>query len=202
MGRENQRIQQAFTLFDAYNQQDPNTFVWEETSYPQEYFMGLKLHEWVLKLDPQANEVLLLASRCQHIGRWELARTAYPEGREGYLQWRKALAKHHATVATGILQKVGYEQAIIERVEDIILKRKLKVDGDVQTMENALCLVFLAYQYESFHREYPSKIVNILRKSLLKMDEKGHAFALKLSYSEEGGAYIQEALQEITRDRL
>ena len=197
MSSNNQRLNEAFALFDAYNQQDPNAFVWEGVSYPQEYFMALKLHEWVLKLDPQANEALLLASRCQHIGRWELPRDQYPLDREGYLRWRKELAQHHARVAADILREVGYEDELIQRVETIVLKRKLKVDTDVQTMENALCLVFLQYQYETFYKGYPDKIVNILRKSLLKMDAKGHRFALELPYSEEGAAYVQEALTSI-----
>ncbi|MDB5274894.1 MAG: hypothetical protein JWO58_3261, partial [Chitinophagaceae bacterium] len=70
----------AFGLFDAYNKQDPRSFEWEGTTYPQEYFFAIKLYEWVLKLDPNADEELLLASRSQHIGRWEMPRESYPEG--------------------------------------------------------------------------------------------------------------------------
>jgi len=62
-------------------------------------------------------------------------------------------------------------------------------------MENALCLVFLNFQYEDFHPLHDQeKVVNILRKSLLKMDEKGHQFALTLNYSPQGLAYLNEAL--------
>ena len=186
----------AFEAFDNYNKQDPFVFTWDGVSYPQEYFLALKLHEWVLKLDPNAGEELLLASRSQHIGRWESPRETYPMDREGYLKWRKDLAHFHADKAADIMRRVGYSEDIIERARQIILKQKIKVDNDVQTMENALCLVFLQFQYEEFlHKHSPEKVVNILRKSLIKMDAHGHQFALGLNYSELGMQYINEALQ-------
>jgi len=192
----------AFQEFDAYNQKDPHTLIWSGLSYPQEYFLALKLYEWVLKLNPHASEELLLASRSQHIGRWEIPRESYPNGREAYLKWRKDLALFHADKASAIMKRVGYSDEQIARVKQILLKQKLKVDADVQTMENALCLVFLEFQYEDFHPKYSSeKIVNILRKSLLKMDSHGHQFALTLNFSDQGLHYINEALNSIKQDR-
>lgn len=189
------RLSLAFESFDAYNKQDPNTYTWEGKIYPQEYFLALKLHETIVHLDPQASEELLLASRSQHIGRWEIPRDQYPDGRTGYLEWRRTLANYHADKASAILEEIGYDSSFIERVQQLILKKKIKVDPEVQTLENALCLVFLQYQYEDFFPKYSAeKIVNILRKSLLKMDEKGRAEALKLHYSDQGLQYIQEAL--------
>jgi hypothetical protein len=186
----------AFDAFDNYNKQDPSVFTWEGVSYPQEYFLALKLYEWVLKLDPNASEELLLASRSQHIGRWESPRESYPMDREGYLKWRKDLAHFHADKAAEIMRSEGFGNDVIDRTRQIILKQKIKVDNEVQTMENALCLVFLQFQYEDFlHKHSPEKVVNILRKSLLKMDAHGHQFALDLNYSELGLQYINQALQ-------
>lgn len=194
------RLDKAFELFDAYNKQDPRSFTWEGTTAPQEYFFAIKLYEWVLKLDPDASEELLLASRSQHIGRWEIPREDYPEGREPYLKWRKDLALHHAAIADRLMKDAGYDDETSDRVKQIILKKRIKVDADVQTMENALCLVFLQLQYEEFRKKYeqePEKIINILRKSLLKMDGHGHQFALKLPYSENGLELINEALSRL-----
>lgn len=171
-------------------------YTWEGKIYPQEYFLALKLHETIVHLDSQASEELLLASRSQHIGRWEIPRDQYPDGRTGYLEWRRTLANYHADKASAILEEIGYDSSFIERVQQLILKKKIKVDPEVQTLENALCLVFLQYQYEDFFPKYSAeKIVNILRKSLLKMDENGRAEALKLHYSAQGQKYIQEALE-------
>ncbi|MDB4923155.1 DUF4202 domain-containing protein [Mucilaginibacter sp.] len=194
------RLNKAFELFDAYNKQDPRSFTWESVSEPQEYFFAVKLYEWVLKLDPDADEELLLASRSQHIGRWEIPREDYPDGREPYLKWRKDLALHHAAIAGRLMKEVGYGEETLDRVKQIILKQRIKVDPDVQTMENALCLVFLELQYEEFrkkHEQEPEKIINILRKSLLKMDENGHRLALKLPYSAKGFDLINKAVNSL-----
>jgi hypothetical protein len=192
------KLSAAFEQFDAYNQKDPNTFTWENISYPQEYFLAIELYNWVNKLDPDASEELLLASRSQHIGRWEIPRNTYPEGREAYLKWRKDLAQYHAEKAAAIMENVGYDPEQIARTRQILLKQKIKVDHDVQTIENALCLVFLQFQYEDFHPKYEAdKVINILKKSLLKMDAHGHQFALTLPYSDQGLHYIQEALKLI-----
>ena len=192
------KLNAAFEQFDAYNQKDPNTFTWENKSYPQEYFLAIELYNWVNKLDPNASEELLLASRSQHIGRWEIPRNTYPEGREAYLKWRKDLAQYHAEKTADIMTNVGYDPEQIARVRQILLKQKIKVDHDVQTIENALCLVFLQFQYEDFHPKYEAdKVINILKKSLLKMDAHGHQFALILPYSDQGLHYIREALKLI-----
>lgn len=191
------KLDAAIELFDAYNKQDPRTFVYGGSSYPQEYFFAIKLYDWVLKLDADASEELRLASRSQHIGRWEIPRDSYPEGREPYLKWRKNLALHHAHIASALMQEAGYGDEQIDRVKQIVLKQRIKVDAEVQTIENALCLVFLEFQYEEFckkHAHDPDKIVNILRKSLLKMDAHGHSFALNLPYSDNGLQLIKAAL--------
>lgn len=192
----------AFQLFDDYNKQDPRSFTWEGITYPQEYFFALKLYEWVLKLNPNADEELLLASRSQHIGRWEIPREDYPEGREAYLKWRRDMAQHHAHIVAGLMIKAGYSEQQIERVKQIILKQRIKVDADVQTMENAVCLVFLEFQYEDFRKRYendPEKMIDILRKSLLKMDAYGHGFALQLPYSAGGLELVQQAVERIQK---
>ena len=192
------KLTTAFEQFDNYNKTDPNIFMLDGTAYPQEYILALKLYEWVLKLAPDASEALLLASRSQQIGRWEIPRDSYPDGREAYLQWRKDLAKHHAEIVAKILQHLGYDAEHINRVTQIILKQKIKVDAEVQVMENALCLVFLEFQYEDFYPKHePEKVINILKRSLLKMDARGHEFALSLNYSNKGLYYINEALKLI-----
>jgi len=194
------KLEATFELFDNYNKQDPRTFVWSDVAYPQEYFFAIKLYDWVLQLDPNASEELRLAARSQHIGRWEIPRESYPEGREPYLKWRKDLASYHAAIASTLMMQAGYHDEQIGRVKQIVLKQRIKVDPDVQTMENALCLVFLEFQYEEFqkkHEQDPEMLVNILRRSLLKMDSHGHSFALKLTYSEAGLHLIKEALKQI-----
>lgn len=188
-------LEKAFALFDAYNRRSPEQLTWQGQVFPAEYFYALKLYEWVSKLEPDASESLLLASRSQHIGRWESARTDYPEGRIGYLKWRSDLGKFHAQKASEILLAVGYDESVINRVKEIILKQKIKSDEEVQTMENALCLVFLEFQYDDLIAKMSEeKIIGILRKTWAKMSDPGREMALKLEYSEEGGRLIGLAL--------
>lgn len=191
------RLQQAFELFDQYNKQSPEQIVWKGETFPSEYFYAVELYNWVRKIQPDANEYLLLASRSQHIGRWEIPRGDYPEGRTGYLKWRSDLGKFHAVKAGEILQKVGYTPEEVERVQQIIQKQRLKLDADVQTIENALCLVFLEFQYDDLIRKLSEeKMINVLRKTWKKMSKAGHDAALQLQYSPAGSSLIAKALQE------
>ena len=191
------RIEKAFQLFDDYNKQDPHILNWNGKQYPAEYFYAIKLHEWVIKFEPSASEPLLLASRCQHIGRWKIPRENYPMTKPGYLNWRTTLAKFHADTAGALMKEAGYEEAIIEDVQHIILKRNLKFDHAVQVMENALCLVFLEFQYEDFIRDHEDeKVIRIVQKSWKKMSEPGREAALKLNYDDRGKTLIIRALGE------
>jgi hypothetical protein len=189
------KLQIAFDLFDRYNQQDSNMVIWDGDTYPAEYFYALELYKWVVRLDHTPSEQLLLASRSQHIGRWEIARSQYPEGKTGYLNWRSHLGKYHAQKAGELLAEAGYDEDFIADVKRIILKQKIKLDADVQTMENALCLVFLEFQFEDFHQKHDEeKLITILRKTWKKMSEPGQQAALTLNYSDASKALIAKAL--------
>src|SRR5688572_6105031 len=181
------RLEQAFLLFDEYNQQDPHRVSWNDIEYPAEYFYALQLYNWVMKLQPEASETLLLASRSQHIGRWKIPREKYPEGKAGYLNWRTDMAKFHAQIATELLIQAGYDEEELKKLQHILLKQNLRNDEEVQVMENALCLVFLQFQYEDFlHKHDDEKIIRILQKTWKKMTEPGRQFALTLEYSAKG----------------
>jgi hypothetical protein len=102
------RTEKALEMFDAYNKQDPNFITWDGIEYPAEYFYALQLFGWVKKLEPQAGEDLMLASTCQHIGRWKILRNQYPSGKAGYFKWRNGLAKFHADTDGRLLSEAGY----------------------------------------------------------------------------------------------
>lgn len=189
------QMDKAFELFDAYNKQDPNKVVWNEKEYPTEYFYALQLYRWVKKLAPGASEALLLASRCQHIGRWKIPRNEYPLGKAGYLRWRTDLSKFHAAAAEELLIEAGYSEREIQKVRHILLKQNLKNDEEVQMMENALCLVFLEFQFEDFISKHDDeKVIRILQKSWKKMSESGRNAALTLTYSPKAKTLLTRAL--------
>jgi hypothetical protein len=190
------KTEQAFEYFDAYNRLDPTVIRYEGHEYPFEYFFALRLHEWVRKLEPNAGEPLLLASRCQHIGRWQSAREDYPQGKAGYLKWRTDLKDFHAKKAEAILSNLGYEKEVIEAVKNIVYKKDLKNNHDVQVMEDALCLVFLQYQYADFISKHDDdKIIRILQKSWAKMSLPGKREAAKLHFEGRAKLLLEAALQ-------
>lgn len=155
-----------------------------------------RLSAWVLRLDPNASVALRLAARCQHLERWTIPRESYPPGRVGYLTWRTELARFHARRAGEILSEVGCDQATIQAVQRINLKQNLKSNPDSQTMEDALCLVFLEHDFDAFLAKYPdrSKAVEILRKTWKKMSARGHEAALALPLSPQARELVGEAL--------
>jgi hypothetical protein len=190
-----EKLASAFELFDSYNKQDPHKLSFENQVFPAEYFYALQLYNWVKKLAPAASESLLLASRCQHIGRWKIPREQYPTGKAGYLRWRADLAKFHADTAEELLMQAGYPPDTITEVRHILLKENLKNDADVQVMENALCLVFLEFQYEDFILKHEDeKVLRILQKSWKKMSEEGRKAALTLTFKPEAESLLKRAL--------
>lgn len=185
----------AIEAFDKVNSEDPNSVEANGIKKPYELTYSIWLSEWVLKLNPNATKELQLAARCQHIKRWTIPRSKYPEGKKGYMQWKKELAEFHAEEAGKILKEVGYEDSVIERVKSINLKKNLKTDLEVQTMEDALCLVTLEFQIEGFSAKHEDeKMIDIIRKTWAKMSDKAKEEALKLNYSERVLGLIKKSI--------
>lgn len=189
------RFERALEAFDSLNAQDPNCIELDGVSQPKELYDALAMTRWVETLYPDANETVRLAARCQHLCRWESPRSSYPEGRAGYLKWRTDLKQFHADKAAEVLRSVGYEESVIESVRVINLKQGLKKNSDVQMIEDALCLVFLELQFESYLSQWDEgKIIRILQKTWAKMSEVGHAAALQLPLSKRASALVEKAL--------
>jgi hypothetical protein len=178
------RKSRAIAAFRAANAEDPVTLLVDGVARPKELVEAERLAAWVARLEPEPSEALELASHCQHLRRWTLPRSDYPEGRIGYLTWRKALARRHADQAADILRSVGYDDALIEDVRRINLKQGLHQIADVQAMEDALCLAFLEHELDEFAGKHDdAKLIDIIRKTWRKMSERGHARALELAPS-------------------
>lgn len=178
------RKSRAIAAFRAANAEDPVALVVGGVPRPKELVEAERLSAWVARLQPTPSEALELASHCQHLRRWSLPRSDYPEGRIGYLTWRKALARRHADQAADILRSVGYDETLIEDVRRINLKQGLHQNADVQTMEDALCLAFLEHELDEFAGKHDdTKVIDIIRKTWRKMSERGHSRALELAPS-------------------
>jgi len=189
--RDPKQFEAALRRFDEENSRDPN----REDGRPRELLYAQRLERWVLKLRPDAGEALRLAARCQHLCRWEIPRDSYPMTRPGYLKWRADLKKFHAQKAGEILRDIGYDDKTIRRVQDLNLKKNFPGDPETRVLEDALCLVFLEFQYADLAAKMTDdKTINALQKSWAKMTETARAEALKLNYGEREKALIQRAL--------
>lgn len=185
----------AFKHFDEANKEDPNTEVFEGTTYPKEVLYGIRMTERLNTFDPNASEALRLTARCQHICRWEIPRESYEMNREGYLRWRQELKKFHATKAGSILEDVGYDKETIDNVKFLLQKKQLKKNEETQTLEDVICLVFLEFYFEPFAHKHPEdKTIDILQKTWRKMSPKGQEAALKLPLSKFSLDLITKAL--------
>ena len=165
------RFERTIVAIDAANADDP---------HGKELRDARLATEWVQRLRPDAGEELLLAARAHHLRRWTIPRASYPDGRNGYLRWRRDLQKQHAADVARILGAEGYEAAAIERVQEIIQKRRLTSDSEVQTFEDALCLVFLETQLADFAERHADKADDVLAKTMDKMSDEGRAVAAAL----------------------
>ncbi|MET0355484.1 MAG: DUF4202 domain-containing protein [Cellvibrio sp.] len=190
------KLEQTLDAFDAANAQDPNTEIVNGKAVPKELIYSQRMTEQLHKFLPDASEALQLAARSQHICRWKIPRSDYPMDRQGYKKWRLDLAVFHGETAGKILQENGYDENLIQRVKDLLLKRSLKRDGEVQALEDVVCLVFLEFYLDDFASKHDeAKLIDIIQKTWNKMSEAGHAAALKLPLSNAMLTLVTKALQ-------
>src|SRR4029453_4571429 len=126
------------------NSADPN----EHDGEPLALAQGRLAEGWVIRLDPGASSALRLAARAHHLRRWVVPRASYPQGRAGYLRWRRDQKQRHATELREILQDAGVEPPVVDRATAIVAKIGLGRDPEVQVFEDAVCLTFLETQLD------------------------------------------------------
>ena len=189
------RFEDAVARFDDANAQDPNHERVDGVPQPKELVYAGRMTASLARFVPDASEAVQLAARCQHIQRWTISRSTYPDGRDGYRAWRTDLARFHADTAGAILREVGYDAATIGRVQSLLRKERLKADPEVQLLEDVICLVFLQYYVAAFAAQHAeSKVADILRKTWRKMSEKGRQAAFELDLPDDLRALIARAI--------
>lgn len=194
---DQEKFTAAIDRFDEANKQDPNIEMYDGKECPKEWVYSMRMTQWLETLAPDASEALRLAARCQHIQRWTIPRSTYPDNRSGYKQWRADLAKFHAETAGKILAEVGYDEATINRVQSLLQKHNLKSDPETQTLEDVICVVFVENYLRGFAQQHEEeKLVTILRKTWKKMSPHGHEAILGLNLSPEARQLLDKALAE------
>lgn len=162
------KLQTAMAAIDAANEQDPN----RTEGSPDALLYGQRMTLEQIRIFPDASDALQLAARGQHIERWTLKRSDYPEGRTGYLTWRRELADHHAKRVGEIMQDTGYGPDEIDAAGRMLRKQGIKRDPQVQALEDIICLVFLKWYFAPFAAKHSAeKIESIVQKTARKMSQ-------------------------------
>ncbi|MCW8900929.1 MAG: DUF4202 domain-containing protein [Gammaproteobacteria bacterium] len=193
-------FEQAVTLMDAANSEDPNIETADGKEWPKELLYSHRMAEMLERYKPEADHVVQLAIRGQHIQRWKSPRDAYPMDRKGYHQWRTQLYTFHAETTAELMAKAGFDDASLERVRQAVGKKGIKTNADTQVLEDVAALVFIEHYMLAFAEKHPeydeAKWIDIIRKTWRKMTEDGHEFALsgKLVLPEPLVPLIQKAL--------
>lgn len=187
---------QTLAAIDALHAQDPRTIILADgTSTPQELAYAQRMSGWLDRVHDAPDKVLRLAIRAQHLQRWLVPREQYPEGRVGYLTWRRDQGIRAGDTTAQLMHDTGFSAEDAERVATIIGKKGLGRDADVQALEDCACLVFLENYFADFSRKIEHEhMVRIVQKTWRKMSPRAHALALTLPMSDASLALVKEAL--------
>ena len=182
MSQSQQTFQQALALIDAANAADPNRVQADGKDWPKELLYSERMSDMLDRYAPDADAVMKLAIRAQHIERWKSPRDAYPMDRMGYLKWRKDLYKIQADTAARLLREAGYEDDSIGRLRNAVAKKNIKTNPDTQLLEDVTDLVFMEHYMLEFVGKHPDydedKWIDIIQKTWNKMSGDAQAFAL------------------------
>lgn len=185
----------ARELIDAAHAADP-TRTTDGRAAELVYANGIEA--WVVKLTPEASPILRLAARCQHLERWLTPRSTFPEGKAGYLNWRRSLYTKQAERARELLLAAGVSAEEAAEAATWISKSGLKTNPGTQVLEDAAVLVFLENEIAGFasqHANYPrEKFIDIIQKTWRKLSPAGQQAALGLELPPAIAALVREAL--------
>ena len=168
-------LTQALAQIDAANRADPGL----DDGQPAALSYGQRMSAELHRLVPDASDVLQIAARGQHVERWLLPRADFPEGREGYLDWRREQARRHAQRVGAIMASAGYDLAAQDRVGVLLRKEGIKRDAEVQALEDVICFVFLRWYFQPFAAKHdPEAVLKIVEKTARKMSAEARARVL------------------------
>ena len=129
--------------------------------------------------------------------RWTIARASYPEGRAGYLRWRRALKDVHAEVVAELLPSTGISADVVARVQALVRKEGLGHDPETQLVEDAICLTFLETQFEDLAARLDhERLVNAVKKTVVKMSDQAVALVAQTRISPTARAALDDALSQ------
>lgn len=193
-------VTKALDLIDAAHKEDPNKIEVNGESIPYELHYARKMSNFLNLHTPNADPLLVTAARAQHFRRWETPRDSYPRTKAGYFAWRTFLKKRQAEQVQQLCVECEFSEEEAGKVAALIAKEDLKKgegkgDADAQVIEDVACLVFLDDQFDEFEKGHDEqKIIDILKKTWVKMGQRGQELALQMDLSERAKELVGKAL--------
>ncbi|MBP5982004.1 MAG: DUF4202 domain-containing protein [Halomonas sp.] len=189
------RLEQVINALDQLHGEDPQTVHVDDEPMAAELLYAQRMSAWLTTLTQSPGECLQIAVRAQHLQRWQVTREEYPEGRVGYLTWRRDQGIRSGETTAQLMSEAGYSTEDAARVATIINKKGLGRDPDVQALEDCACLVFLENYFADFSRKVEhDHMLRIIQKTWRKMSPQAHELALGLPMSADSAALVKEAL--------
>ncbi|MEO9947009.1 DUF4202 domain-containing protein [Paraglaciecola sp.] len=174
--------EQAVILIDQANSEDTNVETAEGKEFPKELLYGQRMSDMLSRYKSDADHVMQLAVRGQHIQRWQSSRSNYPMNRQGYHKWRSDLYVFHANKVAAIMTQVGFAEDAVLRAKHAVAKVAMKSNSDTQLLEDVASLVFIEHYMLKFAEKHPEyseeKWITIIQKTWRKMSDEAHSFVL------------------------
>ncbi|MDW7747549.1 DUF4202 domain-containing protein [Halomonas sp.] len=190
-------LDQTLAALDALHAEDPRRVEVDGGPVPQELWHAGRMSAWLERLHEHPDELMRLAVRGQHLQRWQVPRTDYPEGRVGYLTWRRDQGQRAGETTARLMQEAGYTAEQAERVARMIRKQGLGRDPGAQAVEDCACLVFLENYFGDFSKQIDhDHLIRIVQMTWKKMSPRAHELALALPMTAEARGLVEEALAE------
>lgn len=179
---------------DQINSLDPSRSLENE---PREVVYSRYMTDTLLQMYPNASLELQIAVRSHHIERWRKSRQDWPEGRTGYLKWRKDLYGFHARRTALLLSDYPeIDKQTMTRIQNLITKKNLSFDPECIALEDTACVVFLQYYFADFIKPYDDeKVISILQKTWKRMSEIAKNYALKIELEKRASKLLKKALK-------
>ncbi|AXY41795.1 DUF4202 domain-containing protein [Halomonas sp. JS92-SW72] len=189
----------TLAALDALHAQDPRHVEVEgaPAPVPRELWHAGRMSAWLERLHEHPDELMRLAVRGQHLQRWQVPRSDYPEGRVGYLTWRRDQGQRAGETTAALMREAGFDDESAEAVQRMIRKQGLGRDPGAQAVEDCACLVFLENYFADFARQIDhDHLIRIVQMTWKKMSPKAHELALGLPMSPAARALVEEALAD------
>jgi hypothetical protein len=169
-----------YGAIDEVNSHDPNALDWHGVSVARSLLQGQRATTWLPKVSDRPSVALSVAARAHHLARWKIERSSYPDGRAGYLRWRKASKTASAELLVQTLEPFDVAPQLVRRAVDLVQRVGLGTDPEAQAVEDVACLVFLETDYVALlQRLGATSTAGAVRKTLKKMSPIAIGFGVE-----------------------